>query len=102
MTDRFDVPPDDVNDLPIVAPPAQSEPARLRIESFPPAPLEVRHSGEQVLSFAGEVPVCIRVCEPICAESGYTIGFSSNGRPVGSITLSGRTRIFGCKDISPV
>lgn len=42
------------------------------------------------------LPLCIRLCEPICAESNYTIGISIFGRPVISITLRGKTRLFGC------
>jgi hypothetical protein len=43
-------------------------------------------------------PVCIKVCEPICAQSDYTVGVTIFDRPVASITLQGLTRIFNCTD----
>jgi hypothetical protein len=44
------------------------------------------------------LPLCIRLCEPICAESNYTIGISIFDRPVITITLRGKTRLFGCRE----
>ncbi len=44
------------------------------------------------------VPLCIRLCEPICVDSNYTIGISIFDRPVITITLRGRTRLFGCNE----
>jgi hypothetical protein len=42
------------------------------------------------------VPVCISVCEPICAQSEYTIGIEIFDRPVAAITVRGMTRLFNC------
>ncbi len=44
------------------------------------------------------VPLCINLCEPICAESNYTIGISIFDRPVVSLTIRGRTRLSGCRE----
>jgi hypothetical protein len=44
------------------------------------------------------LPLCIRLCEPICVESAYTIGISIFDRPVITITLRGKTRLFGCRE----
>ena len=44
------------------------------------------------------LPLCISLCEPICADSNYTIGISIFDRPVISITIRGRTRFFGCRE----
>lgn len=44
------------------------------------------------------IPVCIQVCEPICAESNYTIAIDVFDRPVASITIKGLTRLFNCRD----
>lgn len=42
--------------------------------------------------------LCLRLCEPICAESHYTIDISIFDHPVISITLRGKTRLFGCRE----
>ena len=44
------------------------------------------------------LPICIKLCEPICAESNYTIGISIFDRPVVSLTIRGRTRLFSCRE----
>jgi hypothetical protein len=44
------------------------------------------------------VPLCIQVCEPICADSEYTIAIDVFERPVAAITIKGRTRLFNCRD----
>jgi hypothetical protein len=44
------------------------------------------------------IPVCIQVCEPICADSEYTIAIDVFDRPVAAITIKGRTRLFNCGD----
>jgi hypothetical protein len=68
----------------------------VRIAAWPDQPLAVRQSTEQTVHFRGEVPVCIRVCEPICARSDYSIGITLFDRPVATITVSGATRIENC------
>ncbi|MDB4947650.1 MAG: hypothetical protein JWM27_299 [Gemmatimonadetes bacterium] len=68
----------------------------LILEKWPNEALQVHQSGEQAISFRGEVPVCIRVCEPICARSDYGIELNIFGNPVASITVSGTTRIAAC------
>jgi hypothetical protein len=50
------------------------------------------------LSAADTLPLCIKLCEPICAESNYTIGISIFDKPVMTITIRGKTRLFGCKE----
>jgi hypothetical protein len=70
----------------------------LRIAAWPDQPLAVNQSSDQTVSFRGEVPVCIRVCEPICARSEYTIGITLFDRPVAAITVTGETRLFSCHE----
>jgi hypothetical protein len=57
---------------------------------------------EQNVRFVGfpkeSLPVCIRVCEPICIQSDYTVGVTIFDRPVASITVQGLTRVFNCGD----
>jgi hypothetical protein len=38
------------------------------------------------------LPVCIKLCEPICAESNYKIGITLMGQPFIEIALKGITR----------
>jgi hypothetical protein len=45
-----------------------------------------------------EIPVCIRVCEPICAKSDYTISLDIFGNPFAAITVRGLTRIYNCRE----
>ena len=41
------------------------------------------------------LPLCISLCEPICAESDYRIGIAVFDRPVITIHVRGITRLFG-------
>ena|SRR3972149_933116 len=76
--------------------------------SFQPAPARVVVSTEPgrrmavdmdlILRAAETVPLCIKLCEPICAESNYTIGISIFDRPVISITIRGKTRLSSCRE----
>jgi hypothetical protein len=76
-----------------------------RFEADAPAHVVVR-SDEQPfqvemgmnLSARDVIPVCIKVCEPICAESDYTIAIDIFDRPVAAITIKGLTRLFNCGD----
>jgi hypothetical protein len=72
----------------------------LRIVAWPEQPLTTRQTSEQTVSFRGEIPVCIRVCEPICARSDYTIGITLFDRPVATINVSGTTRIENCGGVA--
>jgi hypothetical protein len=44
------------------------------------------------------IPICVTVCEPICVDSKYRIGFEFLRIPIGSIGIAGRTRISKCSD----
>ncbi len=43
-----------------------------------------------------DIPLCIKICEPICAVSNYTVGLSLLGRPVVSISVRGTTKLAQC------
>jgi len=75
--------------------------------SFEDTPINVRvGSGEKPLDVdmnmhveAREpVPLCISICEPICARSEYQITFDIFDQPVGRIVVRGMTRLFNCDD----
>ncbi len=44
------------------------------------------------------VPVCIKLCEPVCADSNYTVGIEIFDRPVAKITIGGLTRFYNCRE----
>ena len=74
----------------------------ITIAAWPAEPLSIRQTSEQTISFRGEVSLCIRVCEPICARSDYTVGITLCDRPVASVTVSGTTRLLNCGTPGPV
>jgi len=39
------------------------------------------------------IPLCLSLCEAVCAESDYTVAITLFDRPIISIRLRGRTRI---------
>jgi hypothetical protein len=59
----------------------------INITSWPREPLSIQ-----------QIPVCIRLCEPICARSEYSIDITIFDRPVASIAVAGQTRLFNCDD----
>lgn len=69
-----------------------------------PAGVVVSASGERPLVVAMGLnlaarqpfPVCIRLCDPICVDSDYKIGITLFDRPIISISVKGRTRIYHC------
>lgn len=98
------------------------EPATLshRFDADRPCPVSIQFedsparvqvtTGEQTLavdmsmavSAKEPIPVCIKVCEPICARSSYRIGITVFDQPVAQISLQGETRLFNCDEGSPV
>jgi len=44
------------------------------------------------------VPVCIKLCEPICARSDYTVKISIFQNPFATIQLNGQTVLFNCHE----
>jgi hypothetical protein len=85
--------------------PGQSLPVSV---SFQPSPARVVVSTEAGRRMAVDMdmnlrasqalPLCIKLCEPICAESDYTIGISIFDHPVISITIRGKTRLSSCRE----
>lgn len=69
---------------------------RVILAADPQNPLAVNMNMN--LRVSDGLPICIRLCEPICAESNYTIGISIFDRPVISITIRGKTRLANCRE----
>ena len=53
---------------------------------------------DMALRALDRLPFCIALCEPLCVESAYTIGITMFDRPVITITIRGRTRLFGAHE----
>ena len=74
-------------------------PANVVIHTSPEKPLHVDMNMKVVAE--DTIPVCIKLCEPICADSDYSIGLEIFDRPVGAVTVKGRTKLFNCNDEGP-
>lgn len=70
----------------------------INIVSWPAEPLNINAAMDSSIAVRGDVPICIRLCEPICAKSEYAIGITIFDRPVATITVSGLTRLFNCDE----
>lgn len=77
----------------------EETPANVIIHTSPEQPFHV-DMAMNVLA-KETIPVCIKLCEPICVESNYTIGIDIFDRPVAAITLRGLTRLFNCREQEP-
>jgi hypothetical protein len=64
--------------------------------SFDPSPVDVNMN----MNVVNKEPfqVCIRLCEPICVKSEYTIGIDVFDRPVAVIAVTGKTTIYNCPE----
>ncbi len=71
-------------------------PANVTISSSPQQPVHVDMNMQ--VAARRPIPVCISVCEPICARSDYTVGIQIFGNPFATIDVRGMTRLFQCRD----
>lgn len=74
-------------------------PANVVIHTSEKEPLHV--DMKMRVSAEDTFPVCISLCEPICADSSYTVGVEIFDRPVGVIRFQGRTKVFNCREEEP-
>ena len=74
----------------------EPSPARVVVSTEPGRRMDVDMN--MALRAAETIPICIKLCEPICIESNYTIGISIFDRPVVSITIRGKTRLSSCRE----
>ena len=72
----------------------EKDPANIVIHNGPKNPMNV--DMDMYLKVKDPVPVCISLCEPICAKSDYMISLNFLDRPVGSISIKGMTKLFNC------
>ncbi len=71
-------------------------PAHVVVSTEPQQPLAVNMNMQ--LTAREPIPLCIKLCEPICARSDYTIGINVFDNPVASINVRGTTRLEACRD----
>lgn len=74
-------------------------PAHVKISNEKEDPFQVNMNMN--LKAVDEIPVCIRICEPICAVSDYSIGIELLGQPLASIRVKGQTKLANCKETPP-
>jgi len=74
-------------------------PAQVILTNDPKQPLAV--DMDMHVQAKEPIPVCIKVCEPICADSNYTIGINIFDNPFATITVRGLTRLFNCEEKPP-
>jgi hypothetical protein len=72
------------------------EPARVTVATDPASPVSVDMNTR--VTVRDDIGVCLKICEPICAESDYRIGISIFSNPFASISVRGITRLFRCAD----
>lgn len=71
---------------------------RISILAWPDQPLSTNVAMDSTVSVRGQIPVCLRLCEPICARSEYMIGITIFDRPVATISVAGETRLLNCEE----
>ncbi|MCU0805236.1 MAG: hypothetical protein MUF79_09135 [Burkholderiales bacterium] len=72
----------------------EASPASVRVATAPGEPLDVNMN--MLVSARQAVPLCIKLCEPICLKSDYEIGITLFDRPIITISVRGLTRIYNC------
>ncbi len=73
--------------------------AHVVVSTDPQKPLAVNMNMQ--VSAREPIPLCIKLCEPICARSDYTIGINIFDNPFASITVRGMTKFSSCDEAPP-
>jgi hypothetical protein len=71
-------------------------PANFALANVAGAPLDATVSTS--INAKGAFPLCIKLCEPICVDSDYTLTLTLLGRSIVSVTIRGRTQFYSCSD----
>jgi hypothetical protein len=72
-------------------------PARVVVATAPQQPLAVDMAMR--VTAREPIPLCLKVCEPICVRSDYKIGINIFDNPVASIFVRGMTKIQSCNEV---
>jgi len=73
----------------------EKQPLNIELQSLPEKPLNVNM--DMNIKANDIIPVCIKLCEPICAKSEYRISIDICEKPFASIAIRGQTMLFGCR-----
>jgi hypothetical protein len=71
---------------------------RVTIVAWPDRPVTANVSLHSTLTVKEVIPVCLQICQPICARSDYQVGITIFDRPVATISVTGETRLFNCDE----
>ena len=71
-------------------------PARVIVSTEPRKPLDVDMNMK--VSADKVIPLCISICEPICARSDYSIGINIFDNPFAAIHIRGMTKLYNCRE----
>lgn len=74
-----------------------AEPAKVSI-AFDPSPVDLNMNMDMNVVNKEPFQVCIRLCDPICVKSEYTIGIDVFDRPVAVIAVRGKTTFYNCPE----
>ncbi len=77
----------------------EDKPVQVQVTASEKEPLNVNMNMH--VSARDPIPVCIKICEPICATSNYSIGINLFGQPLAEIGVRGVTRLAPCADEQP-
>jgi len=75
------------------------KPIQVKVNATEKEPLNVNMN--MLLEAKKTIPLCIKICEPICATSNYNIGIRLFGQPFADIGVKGVTRLAPCKEEEP-
>jgi hypothetical protein len=70
----------------------EGTPAQLAVALPGPVAVEMNMN----LATKQDIPLCLKICEPICARSTYAITLDIFDRPVALIKIQGETRLAAC------
>ncbi|WP_116127890.1 hypothetical protein [Lewinella sp. IMCC34183] len=75
------------------------KPAMVKVTATPEQPVHMKMDMDMDMNVRARepFPVCIRICEPICAVSDYTVGLNLLGQPLLQIAVKGTTTLGDCK-----
>lgn len=76
------------------------KPAMVEVTANPERPVHMKMDMDMDMNVKARepFPVCIRICEPICAVSDYQVGINLLGQPLLQIAVSGTTKLGDCKE----
>jgi hypothetical protein len=72
----------------------EKTPLSIDLQSLPETPFNVNM--DMKLKANDVIPICMKLCEPVCAKSEYRLDINIFDKPFAGVTLRGKTTISGC------